>query len=290
MAMFSLFLLRLSFGFAAGMLLAPAHLVTSGYFRNNFYVVLGLSTLASLLSRLAAPQQFWFAVVAGVSSYIGAICWLYERPRLGQAALLLVALVGFAGSAIGTHATSQPKISHALEKLDARYAAIPADKKEIYSDVLHRDFREIYDTAAQVLSAIANLSSGLLLGVTFAAMLLGHWYLNSPTMQLQPLRRLIIALGGATVFQGLVSLIGLAATVVSAQDLGTHLTTQLTLFVALRWCFGIVGVGVLAWMALRTLDIPNTQSATGILYVAVIGTFVGETMALLLSAESVYPL
>jgi hypothetical protein len=46
----------------------------------------------------------------------------------------------------------------------------------------------------------------------------------------------------------------------------------------------------LAWMAWQTLKIPNTQSATGILYVAVIGTFVGETTALLLSAESLFPL
>ena len=52
----------------------------------------------------------------------------------------------------------------------------------------------------------------------------------------------------------------------------------------------LIGVLALAWMAWRTLEIPNTQSATGILYVAVIGTFVGETMSLLLSAESVYPI
>lgn len=290
MAMFSLFLLRLCFGFAAGMLLAPARFVTSGYFRNNLYVVLGLSTLAALLSRLAAPQQFWFAMIAGLLSYVGAVCWLYERPAWGKISLSLVALAAFVGAAIGTHARSAPQIAHAIEQFDARYAAVPAERKEVYSDVLHRDFRELLESSTSILSAVSNLSSGLLLGVTFAAMLLGHWYLNSPTMQLQPLRKLVIALGVATAFQGLVSLMGLTATIVSAHDLTAHLTTQLTLFVVLRWCFGIIGVGILAWMALRTLDVPNTQSATGILYVAVIGTFVGETMALLLSAERVFPL
>ena len=44
------------------------------------------------------------------------------------------------------------------------------------------------------------------------------------------------------------------------------------------------------WMAWRTLDIPNTQSATGILYVAVLGVFIGELTGLLLSADSAYPL
>jgi hypothetical protein len=43
-------------------------------------------------------------------------------------------------------------------------------------------------------------------------------------------------------------------------------------------------------MAWRTLKIPNTQSTTGILYVAVIGVFVGELAAALLSAESQFPL
>jgi len=66
--------------------------------------------------------------------------------------------------------------------------------------------------------------------------------------------------------------------------------TQWVLFVVLRWLFGLVGVAGLAWMAWQTLKIPNTQSTTGILYVAVIGTFVGETMALLLSRESLFPL
>ena len=119
-----------------------------------------------------------------------------------------------------------------------------------------------------------------------AAMLLGHWYLNTPTMELAPLRRLLLAMGMAVFIQAVISTLGLWGEWVTAQ----HFSTQWILFVTLRWTFGILGVGILAWMAWQTLKIPNTQSATGILYVAVIGTFVGETMALLLSSESVYPL
>jgi hypothetical protein len=64
----------------------------------------------------------------------------------------------------------------------------------------------------------------------------------------------------------------------------------LLLFLLLRWSFGLVAVAALTWMAWKTLKIPNTQSATGILYVAVIGAFVGELTSLLLSAESAFPL
>ncbi len=42
-------------------------------------------------------------------------------------------------------------------------------------------------------------------------------------------------------------------------------------------------------MSWQTLKIPNTQSATGILYVAVIVTFLGELVAHLLSQELPYP-
>jgi hypothetical protein len=41
-------------------------------------------------------------------------------------------------------------------------------------------------------------------------------------------------------------------------------------------------------MAWQTLKIPNTQSATGILYVAVIAVFLGELTAQLLSGRMVF--
>ena len=46
---------------------------------------------------------------------------------------------------------------------------------------------------------------------------------------------------------------------------------------------------ILTFMAWHTLKIPNTQSATGILYAAVIGTFLGELTALLLNASGKIP-
>jgi hypothetical protein len=117
-------------------------------------------------------------------------------------------------------------------------------------------------------------------------MLLGHWYLNSPSMQLAPLRRLLVAIGAAIVLQSVISAIGLAYEFHYASGVSSHFL----LFVLLRWSFGLAGVAALTWMAWGTLKIPNTQSATGILYVAVIGVFVGELTAILLSAESAFPL
>ena len=127
---------------------------------------------------------------------------------------------------------------------------------------------------------------GLVLGLTMAAMLLGHWYLNSPGMELAPLRRLLVLMAVAVVAQIVVCAVGLVGHLQGVE----HASYSWWLFVLLRWSFGLVGVLGLIWMAWETLKIPNTQSATGILYVAVIGVFVGELTGLLLSAESAFPL
>jgi len=248
------FLLRLTFGLALGMAITSPRQVSSGYYRNHLYVTLGLGALASLLSRTVAPPTFWVCAAAAVVSYVGSVCWLYEQSKAGRAALVCVMALALIG-AEQTLNLLQP------ENLDVNHYAVK-------------------------LRYLAVVSSGLLLGMTMAAMLLGHWYLNSPTMELAPLRRLIIAMACAVALQLVVSLLGLWGETASVGTPGS----RWWLFLVVRWTFGIIGVGTLAWMAWQTLRIPNTQSATGILYVAVIGTFVGETMSLLLSTESMFPL
>ena len=257
MVLLAQFLLRLSFGMAAAMATVSPRQVTSGYFRNHLYVILGLSSLAALLSRVAAPPAFGWALAAASLSYFGSVVWLYEKRALGIASLVLVAATALAGALVISHST-------ATTLSDANQAAaegLPA-----------------------MLRYLQTISSALLLGTTMAAMLLGHWYLNAPGMELAPLRRLLLAMAAATVVQAVVCGIGLGF------EVAAHpLLTQDWLFVLLRWSFGLAGVIVLIWLTWQTLAIPNTQSATGILYVAVMGVFVGETMSLLLSAESVYP-
>jgi hypothetical protein len=61
------------------------------------------------------------------------------------------------------------------------------------------------------------------------------------------------------------------------------------MFLALRWLAGILGVLIMAAMTWQTLRIPNTQSATGILYAGVILAFIGELVSQLLSAQATYP-
>jgi hypothetical protein len=262
MAILAQFLLRLAFGLAFGMAITSARQVSSGYFRNHLYVTLGLATLAAL--ALGARWHITlFAILAAVLSYIGSVCWLYEAKQAGKVFIKLVAGAAFLAAFL-TAITQQDV--HSL----VRTSEVEIDGIEDSNTV----------------QAVATATSGLLLGVSFAAMLLGHWYLNAPGMELAPLRRLISVAGVALVAQAIVSGTGLARELSTGGDL----SLPWLLFVLLRWSFGLFGVAGLLWMAYQTLKIPNTQSATGILYVAVIGVFVGELTGLLLSAESAYPL
>jgi hypothetical protein len=62
------------------------------------------------------------------------------------------------------------------------------------------------------------------------------------------------------------------------------------LWLSLRWGAGIIGPLIVAAMTWRILKYRNTQSATGVLFVGVILTFLGEMTALLLYRELGLPL
>lgn len=204
------------------------------------------------LSTLAALVGYsagfvwWPAAAAAALSYVGSVCWLYEQSRVGAILLWVIAGLALAGAWFGESTVA----------------------------------------GADVLRVTVVTTSGLVLGVTTAAMLLGHWYLNAPGMQLAPLERLIAVAAGAVVLQAAVIGSGLWCEVTQTAGVATFTWW----FVVLRWAFGIVGTLALLWMARQTLRIPNTQSATGILYVAVIAVFAGELAGLLLSARSMFPL
>ncbi len=134
-----------------------------------------------------------------------------------------------------------------------------------------------------VAAAGPALASGLVTGFTVHAMLLGHWYLNAPGMRVDALRRMIDVALAAWALRLVMEVVDAAprATAVLA---GTD-ATALAL-VSLRWLAGLVGLPILLVLARKTLDIPNTQSATGILYVACLAAILGELTSQLLQTAA----
>ena len=249
--------MRLAFGLTLAMTVTSSVQVTVGFFRNHLYVVLGLSVLAflsvfgSLVSGVVA--------VAAVLSYAGSVCYLYQATRLGRVVLVLLTVITLLGVFLGT---PQLFFSDASGTLSSNASSTPLGR---------------------VLWLCDGPTSGLLLGFTLGAMLLGHWYLNTPTMQMAPLRWLLALMVFALFLRMLVCGVGLGATCMQG-------TLPAPWFVVLRWVTGLAAPLVMAWMAERTLRIPNTQSATGILYVASVTVFTGELMSQLLSVTTQYPL
>jgi hypothetical protein len=132
----------------------------------------------------------------------------------------------------------------------------------------------------------ADLTSAALLGSATTAMLMGHSYLIAPAMSLTPLMRLLAALAVAAVLRMGVAALGLWSW--TADHSLTNLTDVTVWWLPVRWGLGFVGPLLLAWMAWQTVRVRSTQSATGILYVAVIFCFLGElTGQLLLSNTGV---
>lgn len=249
-----LFAAKLSFGIAAAMSITSSTKVTSGFFRVHLWVILGLQVLAALSAYSLAAKEparmtlVWVCAAAAIVAYLGGAIWLYERQGAGRAALVLVMLLS---AVIG---------------------------------VLLPTLQGSPSQAALALHAVDFVSSGLLLGAVTTAMLLGHWYLNTPTMELAPLRRLLGLLAGAIAFRAAIAIVGLA--IVASQK---SLSYTDGTFLALRWLSSIVAPTVLAKMTWETLKIPNTQSATGILYAGVILVFVGELVAQLMWASLQWP-
>jgi len=248
------FLARITFGVAMSMSLTSSRLVTTGFFRVHLLVLLGVSTVTSLAlythgQSLGYSQwALTMAIATVVVSYVGAVAWVYQNQRIGKLMIATVAALGLSTALVCTN----------WEMTN------PWQRGYVTFDLFN---------------------SSMVIGLTMTAMFLGHWYLNTPTMQLQPLRRLVLLMAIALVLRAIV---GSGALVVELQS-HSHIMSW-WLMLGFRWISGILGAGVLAVMTWQTLRIPNTQSATGILYAAVILTFLGELTSQLLSRDGQFPL
>ncbi|MGL4554141.1 MAG: hypothetical protein ACRC33_23505 [Gemmataceae bacterium] len=128
---------------------------------------------------------------------------------------------------------------------------------------------------------LAGLSSAFLLGAVMSAMLMGHNYLVAPGLSLTPLFRLLTALAAALAVRAAID--GYALLRWTADHpADTLMVGDRALWLPVRWLVGLAGTAVLCGMAWQTARIRSTQSATGILYVAVIFAFLGELTGQLL--------
>lgn len=252
------FVFRLAFGIAVSMAVTSPKQVRSGFFRVHLWVLMGILTFAALAVFSAresirhSHEVSIIAAIAAITSYVGSVLWLYDSKRMGIALLGIVAVLSLAGL---------------------------VNLRESQNDYITWTYYFHWSYLADV------ITGSMVLGSTMTAMLLGHWYLNSPGMKLAPLRRLVLIMGASLIARAVVNGIGLGMEVSIASDL----SMSWWLFVSLRWLAGILGAMMLAVLTWKTLDVPNTQSATGILYAGVIVVFIGELTSQLMTVHATYP-
>jgi hypothetical protein len=255
--------------FALGQL--PFHDIERGFYKSSAAVFLTSALFISLgeLTLLWRPASeaggahpleaaAWtvFAITAGV--YVVTL-WgdPYRRRARAYLATLATGLVALVVSALGF----SPAPGWSLESL-------------------------LYPTSFLV--------SALLLGATANGMLLGHWYLIDVGMPLAPFVRiwrlyrasLVLQLATLALSLALLQIGGGSATAAALHDLWSQhrqlLWTRLGL--------GPLPALVIAWMIWRTLQIPQTMAATGLFYVALLTSLVGEFLGRFLLYRTSLPL
>ncbi len=242
------FLARLVLGMVAALLLIPARQVSGDYFRLKGWILMGLGTVMTL--TLAS-----------------------QRPLFAPISVPVWLLLSLAGGIAGGAYLSSVGWLYGSQKFGRLMLAVVGIAALALAGLLVRGPTELWYGPLEV------VTSGLLIGGTLTTMLLGHWYLNSPQMDLVPIWRLVHWLAVTLVARAIVAGVGDFALEASA--------TVPFAFWALRWTAGLVLPAILCLMVRGTLRVPNTQSATGILYAMLVLVFIGELVAQLSAASTV---
>lgn len=236
---------------AAGSLLAAGiihgvHRVPEGYLRLVARGAAAAMILGLFAGRSRPEAPFWALLLAGAVFLAFAVPRFRDRPGA-----LAVSMIGFG------------LLGALLPPLEA--SGLPG------------------------LVIASNLSGAALLGGVAATMLLGHWYLVETSLSIRPLSVGASLFSGATGLRIVVAAAALAAGGAAELRLGNLsdlIYSTPALFFGFRVLTGLLFPAFLALMIRNTVRIRSTQSATGLLYVALILVLFGELTAAFLEVTS----
>jgi hypothetical protein len=210
-----------------------------------------------------------------------------SMPPLGTVAAAGYGLsgVGLVIFGSGLHAGARPRFAVLTGAAIAGLLGVAADPVITGSAASSGFGRALY--AAGLAGVVPAVGSVLF------AMLLAHWYLVEPRMPLAPLQR-VLALFAASEALILLSMAGVVAYhwpewTSMEGGLARAFTLGNALFVAMRAFLGVLAPIGLAWMTWKTVEIRSIQSATGILYAAMVFVLFGETICIYLSLATGQP-
>jgi protein NrfD len=233
----------------------------------------------------------------------------FFRFNAGLAAILIAVALAFRHGAFGAVATEPSQMNRiALLALDCSEAALvlywatigrtlatirPAIVATAVTAGLTAVVLQAVGVSAggslpvQVLTVGSFLTSAAMLGGACTAMILGHWYLVIPSLQVSHLQSIvrvhIASMAARVVVVAAAVWLAIATSVPGQPDLRPSFRHYIMsvdgIFFWQRVLFGLAGPAVLSYLTWETAKIRSTQSATGILYVDFFTVVVGEVLA-----------
>ena len=239
------------------------------------------ATVAVLTARLAAGSLLAAGIIHGVH-------------RVPEGYLRLVARGAAAAVAVGLLAgRSRPEapfwalllagavfLAFAVPRFGGRPRALAAGMAGI--GLLGALLAPLAAPELPGLALASNLSGAALLGGVAATMLLGHWYLVDTALSIRPLSVGSSLVTGAAALRIGVATFALVYGGIAELRLGAVsdlIYSTPALFFGFRVLTGLIFPAFLALMIRNTVRIRSTQSATGLLYVALILVLFGELTA-----------
>jgi hypothetical protein len=256
---FPLFLNLFAIGTGASLIAVPYKQIGKYYFKFHSTILLVLVAVAVLTGK---P---WQGVTQGTA---------YMKVVAGLSILFAVLVL-----------VQNAAVRAAGEELRAEALILPVSTGAVFV-IMFAFGWTAYGTGKAVLLTFHLLSSAMVLGTSLVAMSTGHWYLANAQLSFDILIRLsrmfVLAIAAKAAIVGIYAALG-AADYARLEDF-------YKIIMGTRIAAGIVLSVVLALMSLSCAKRHANQSATGILYVAVVFVLIGETMSLYLTLGKDLPI
>jgi hypothetical protein len=237
---------------------------------------IGIAFTLLLVSKQAGVKFFRFnaglaaALVAAALAFRPDASPIVHRGSITALAIALVALTVYGINAGRVWAWLRPPL------------AVVASLAGAAAAIMH-GLAAAGPVTGPMLTAASTLTSAALLGGACTAMVLGHWYLVIPSMEVSHLQKMVgFHLGTLVARVAVVALVLVLAAGVplaTGRSLRGYVTSIDGVFFWQRVLFGLAGPAVLGFLTWETAKIRSTQSATGILYVDFFTVVVGEVLA-----------
>jgi hypothetical protein len=240
---------------------------------------IGIIFTLAIVSREAGVKFFRFN--AGLAAALIAVAFVMRPAELAPSAMTVAGLAALAVAEAAT-LVYWASVGRGLASIRPALVAVSCGGGLIA--LVAQAIAATSAAGSTVLTIASFLSSAALLGGASTAMILGHWYLILPSMQVSHLQSIVkVHIASLVVRIAVVAAAVIVAIETWQPGLGPSFRHYILsvggIFFWQRVLFGLAGPALLSYLTWETAKIRSTQSATGILYVDVFTVIVGEVLA-----------